>query len=409
MIRYILSVFLLFMIISCSTVEKNRPAAFSESQKPVVLPSGIKSVFPFPLLPVLRKSTKTVKDDIPEVFIFHRVAAGGNSLLPSFLPFPKLPEQKTAVVSPVERNSVRTEKSITTISPVPPVVHTEKVPSRKSQAAASAVSPAVTAVIPEKDVTVYRKDKIVLPLKNTGWIYMGSSPSEGISFTDKITSGNNDVFYFTAEKYGDFILSFQQQRISRTKNPEEKIHLSIREKKNNKKDHPPAVNKPIKKDAAESLDALIKEGKYKKAYDSFNRHEVLLKILEKGVSKRDIPSLAFYYNEIFKTNNSFDSLLNDDVMLARSIDAGKIFIKKGFIVQGVHLLEKCLPFNRGRSGNDALLFILGTVYQNENAVRNEKKAAFYYKELLDEYPASIYWDNAHKAYMFLKRRYIDVR
>ncbi len=387
MIRYTGFFVILVIIISCTSIDKPKLVTFLEPETPSFEKSIDKAAY-LPEIPVISQpENKIPVSEKPSAVIWRDAAPKKNKYFYKNVPLPEIPAALHLPVSAAPRVSL---------------------PAPKQSAAVVQAHPAAVLLLPDKDVTVYNRDKIVLPLPGTGWIFMGSVPSEGIVFEDKITPRTNDVFYFTAQSYGEFVLTFEKQRISVSKNEKQRILLHLKEKKDTGVLEPAAASKHEVIPVEKTLEELVKSGEYQKALLSYKRHDVLMGILKEGVNSGKLSALIFFYNKIFEdTGENID--FNDEKFLELSIDAAKILIKQGLVKQGAQLIERCLSFNNGKSGNDALLFILGTVYQNESSVRDEKKAVYYYRKLLDEYPASIYWDTAQKEYMFLKRRYIDVR
>ncbi len=388
MIKYGGLFFFTFAIFSCSTVDTASPVLFPGAGTAVVtsetLPENAGTVFPIPEI-------IAVNEEKPAVIVWYDglpVTSPYDTNVPvPVIPPVQAPQHPVAVEKPAVQKPAVQKPAVPRAAPV---VRSSK------------------RILPEKIVTLYKRGKVSLPLRGTGWIFMGSVPSEGIAFEDKITHGTNDTFYFDAAAYGDFVLAFEQQHMSDSEILKQNIVLHLRDKKDEPLPSISAATETGDELPAQSLKELVRTGHYKKALETYEEHDVLLELLQEGVEKRNTSALVFFYNRVAGDKDAA-AFFVDSRFLDLSVKAGKIFIKRGFTKEGVHLLEICLPFYEGKSDYDALLFILGTVYQSEKVVRNEKKAVFYYKKLLDNFPASIYWDTAHKEYMFLMRRYIDVR
>ncbi len=384
MIKYAGLFFIIFMGFSCATFDRPRSVTYPEPDAGIVsVQKSIHKKEPLPRIPPIVHPVKQHPEK-PAVFIWLDAVSDKSRISGFNVPLPQVPKEVSLPVANIH---------------VPPRVSSPVTKHRVSVAASS---------LPDKNITLYKRDKVVLTLAGAGWIFMGSIPQQGIVFQDKITSNNNDVFYFTAQTYSDFVLTFEKQRIAASKNEKQRILLHLKEKKDTTASTSSPVSKSEVKSAVKTLDELLKTGEYEQALQTYNKHDVLMNLLKEGVNSGKLSALIFFYNKL-SGNSGLTAFLNDEKFLDLSIDAGKILVKHGLVKQGARLIEWCLPYNKEKSGNDALLFILGSVYQNDSSIRDEKRAVIYYKNLLDEYPASIYWDRAHKEYMFLKRRYIDVR
>ncbi len=412
-----------FLIFSCATRNAVKPLPFVLSEKK---PPGseVKQNKKIPL-PHVREGVKkqaTTKTEIPGIIIVY----DGNPIreivhIPG-IPLPALPPIKPVIISapPLSMQKIA-EPGIPPLLAAEPVhkeepekenTHTGKpsknLLSRKNTSDRGIVSSKSSDSI-KKELTFYHKGKVTVPLNGTGWIVTKVHPGKGIEFDDKLISDNNDIFYFSVSLYGDFTITFQKQDNAGSSDKEMILLLHCKEKKDKR-----GVEGAIGEGKAavvhvKSLDEYIDSGNYKKALEVYPKPDVLRTLLIKGINTRTVGPLIPFYNEVYKNAEPLKFVFREKDFIPLVIDAGKLFISKKFIKQGVHLLETCFSGAGENYTMDSVLFILGNVYQNEKVIRNEKKAVFYYKKLVDEYPASVYWDEAHKEYMFLKRRYIDIR
>jgi len=412
-----------FLIFSCATSNGVKPLSFVVSEKKTSVPT-VKKDKKIPL-PHVREDVKkqvTTKTEIPGIFIIQ----SGNPLREIFhisgIPFPALPPPEPVIIfapplsiqkivepgipplltgEPVHKEKLEKENSHT-VQPSKNLFSSENTSDRGIASSKSSDSI-------KKELTFYHKGKVTVHLDGTGWIVTNINPGKGIEFADKLILDNNDIFYFSVSLYGDFTITFQKQNNTESPDKELSLLLHCKEKKD-KKGAPGAIGegKAALVDV-KSLDEYIDSGNYKKAFEVYPKQNVLRILLIKGINTSTVGPLIPFYNEVYKKAEPLKFVFRDKDFIPLVIDAGKLFISKKFIKQGAHILETCLSVAGENYTMDSVLFILGNVYQNEKAIRNEKKAVFYYKKLVDEYPASVYWDEAHREYMFLKRRYIDIR
>ncbi|MCR4734256.1 MAG: tetratricopeptide repeat protein [Treponema sp.] len=73
--------------------------------------------------------------------------------------------------------------------------------------------------------------------------------------------------------------------------------------------------------------------------------------------------------------------------------------------------DKCLSvfFEYASSRRDEALYLQGQIYESDSPVKDIKKAVSTYKNLIQNYPASLYWDKANKRIIYLNRFYFEAR
>ncbi len=394
------------ILFSCTTIEEPESYTLPEPDiKDNNLEKENRSERVIPSLPV--KEILPVKKEEPEVILMPGTSPLRKHPVLSEYPLPELPSNEISVpeVSPDE--PVKNNHRIPLLPPVRNSYHDRGTPAAEKNVEKKAVSPETT----ENSIVVYNKEKAVVTLQGTGWIFLGGMPAGEIFFTDKVIRRDSVEFYFRALHLGDFTLKFQQQNSLTGGFSRQSILLSIKkpvEKNNN--NGITIDNSPAKKEQLPiSLDQIIKDGKYDEAFKYFDEHEILLKLLTDGVKKNDAAELEYFYDKVFKKKEPASEVIIPGDFFPQILSAGMILLQNGYVQKGVKLLEASLLMDNEPEGEDSLLFTLGDLYQNKTSIRDERKAAYFYKKLVDNYPASIYWDAARKEYMFIKRRYIDVR
>lgn len=66
-------------------------------------------------------------------------------------------------------------------------------------------------------------------------------------------------------------------------------------------------------------------------------------------------------------------------------------------------------FEYASTRRDEALYLQGQIYESESSVKDIKKAVETYKNLIQNYPASPYWDKANKRIIYLNRFYFEAR
>jgi hypothetical protein len=58
---------------------------------------------------------------------------------------------------------------------------------------------------------------------------------------------------------------------------------------------------------------------------------------------------------------------------------------------------------------DRLLLFLGRLYDLESPLRDEKAALDYYTRLVEQYPGSLYWEEANRRARYIRRHFFQIR
>jgi len=66
-------------------------------------------------------------------------------------------------------------------------------------------------------------------------------------------------------------------------------------------------------------------------------------------------------------------------------------------------------FEYASNKRDQALFLQGKIYEADSELKNIKKAIDSYKTLINNYPASIYWDDSNKRIIYLTKFYLEGR
>nr|MCR4952541.1 tetratricopeptide repeat protein [Treponema sp.] len=121
------------------------------------------------------------------------------------------------------------------------------------------------------------------------------------------------------------------------------------------------------------------------------------------------------------------SYSDDDIEFLEDVDEEEEYEEKSAPVENTEeLLEQakslfnekkyteantCLSvfFEYASTRRDEALYLQGQIYESESSVKDIKKAVETYKNLIQNYPASPYWDKANKRIIYLNRFYFEAR
>ncbi len=238
--------------------------------------------------------------------------------------------------------------------------------------------PAVT----EQEIKVLVSDKLKITLPGNGWIYLPDKENSTLNYSGRQFSDENTVYSFKPEEEGEFVLNFQFQDLIKNIYTKEKVHLIV--------------------------------------YSKLSESDSKVAPMDISVEKPEIP-LPADLNALLKdylSTKNVEGLFNMVPDLVRSTDpevrsllpeTAEFLYNSSRFVPSALILETLVMDKNYTASKDRFLYLLGKTYEADSPIRNELIAADYYKQLLDTYSASIYWDESRDRYRFLKRRYIDIR
>ncbi len=189
---------------------------------------------------------------------------------------------------------------------------------------------------------------IVVILDNPGWIYIGTKDSDNkIELLSRAIGDNKTVFSFKAVSGNLFILMFQLQNSDGS----EKMAEVTLEKLETLPEPVNIVSKNgnIVSDEAEKADP-----------------EQLLAEAENMMVKEDFSGAAVLLEEIIAGNRTFDRM-------------------------------------------DKIYYLLGQCYERKAENRDPVKSAEYYMKIVDQFPFSIYYDEALIREKYLQKYFIDIK
>ncbi len=418
-LKVILPFFLL--AVSCSTYKVSKTPETPDVCDGFMFPeSGVVSTeipdyeYDLPVIPESRNMelSRSAVSLFPDIYVWKYpvpvpYAGTGKELL---LELPVLPERSRVHVPGHAVSEVISVAGRTAVSQASPL-------SRKMSVAEKPVENDVQRPVSRKQVEyetvvspIGENSIVTVSLNGTGWLFLGAEGSSaGISFSSRLNRQGVTEFHFKVGSPGTFKLKFQHQDPLSGRIAVRGIQLKAEEMPSETPPLDQEKNASEAPEKEESLESLIDGGRYGEAYGMYDHVEVLSEVLRRGVEDKDIKALEFFHDKVVSGDGSYSLFFTGGRYINMTVNAGKLLVKKGCAAEGVSLLEKIVSEAHDLKKMDEILYILGYSFQNTGSIRDERKAAGYYKRLIDEYPASIYWDSAKREYLVIKRMYIDVR
>lgn len=240
-------------------------------------------------------------------------------------------------------------------------------------------------VINERDMNAYSLTKFNISLKGKGWIYLPDKENRDIEYYGRNFTNEDTLYTFIPKVEGTYFLRFQYQDLINNIYKIEKINLIVvKEAREIIVDKTESSGIIPEKEALETVAAVVPESSIETMFREGN---------SQGLSER-VPVL----------------LKNLDPSVIKILpDIANLLYESEYYISAASILENLVEDNLFVYLTDYFLYLLGNIYEKDSQIRNEKISAGYYKTLIDNYPASLYWEDSQKRYRFLKRRYIDIR
>jgi tetratricopeptide (TPR) repeat protein len=303
-------------------------------------------------------------------------------------------------------------------------------------------------------------DTLGVTLDGRGWIFTGmaeGNSTRDLSFVSRSNTPQYTDFIFQAEGFGSYILNFQKQDfasgsfetkriavhivdseefariVSGMKRGESGTSPGFRESRDSEeylKERRDAARRLLRlgrreealeiyldldrPDEPEILDTIAELafdiGRYETAREAWSenlsteggfRERALIGLTDIALRTGDIESLDEYAQELLGMTGAAT-----EEQLYRT---GLFYADRGRYGSAITFFEAYLE--RYYSGRDAgsVYYLLGTVYEKNTEYRDIKRARYCYRAVVNDYPTSIYWDQAQERLRYLDRHFFSVR
>ena len=309
----------------------------------------------------------------------------------------------------------------------------------------AAAGPEEDAEWKRKHVYAVPEDVIAVSMGGTGWIYLGErEKKKGITFKARKNSSRATEFVFRTQKLGEYHLQFQQQdlftgeerwqevRVSVVK--EERFAEILSAKQSGEEEDPEIMDASPK--GYILADTYYKEGRKKEALAEYLRNyaegdpRINERIAHLSFEQEKYEQAELYWRKnlyedgiyrekavagIIRTAVRLDDVKVFEKMLPELfaidtiptyeplLEGARFQIEKGNTASAANILETFLTRYYDHEKADWAYFSLGNLHEKAGAFRDFKKAKYYYRVVLNDFPASSYWDRAEE-----RIRYIDM-
>ena len=281
-------------------------------------------------------------------------------------------------------------------------------------------------IIPSRKVTLKRMEYLDISYPGRGWIYMGiTDGSKDLSYFGRKLGTSDTNFTFQAKNEGTKILHFTKNDALKNEYIEDYIEVEILSEKGSNKTHIKAPE--FKMQSKKQQNEISKEENTEfsdETVENFQKNDKNPASPENNSSEITEPQTDF--EEKTKTFSEKKSEEKEN-LISNSNDAAKLNLieeKEDFdpktLLKEAKLLynEKEYSFalekiekilEKSDIGKDEALYLQGQCYEAKSEIQNIKKALNSYSLLVENFPASRYWDNANKRIIYLKRFYLEAR
>lgn len=281
-------------------------------------------------------------------------------------------------------------------------------------------------IIPSRKVTLKRMEYLDISYPGRGWIYMGiTDGSKDLSYFGRKLGTSDTNFTFQAKIEGTKILHFTKNDTLQNEYIEDYIEVEILSEKGSNKTHIKAPE--FKMQSKKQQNEISKEENTEfsdETVENVQKNDKNPASPENNSSEITEPQTDFEEKtKTFTEKKSEDK----ESLISNSNDAAKLNLieeKEDFdpktLLKEAKLLynEKEYSFalekiekilEKSDIGKDEALYLQGQCYEAKSEIQNIKKALNSYSLLVENFPASRYWDNANKRIIYLKRFYLEAR
>lgn len=279
-------------------------------------------------------------------------------------------------------------------------------------------------IVPSRSVILKKQEYVDISYPGKGWIYMGiTDGSKDLSYFGRKLGTQDTNFTLQAKNEGTKILHFTKNDPLTSEYIDDYIEVKILAEKGSNKTHIQAPQ--FKMQPTEKSQQIINENNSQNknilSYENSNQNEASnsktseLTVLDENQSdKKDNNSTqvqTVLSEETLKTNEpaqisskNAENENSDPKILLQ--EAQILYNEKEYALA----LEKINDFLLKSAANaDEALFLQGQCYEAKSAVQDIKAAINSYTTLIDNYPASKFWDKSNKRIIYLKRFYLEAR
>lgn len=252
-----------------------------------------------------------------------------------------------------------------------------------------------TSPIAEVTSEITEGDQILVELPGRGWIFLGAP---NVEFIEKTNTQDGEAFRLKiGEGEGTYRLAFQRQNFSTGETEEGEVVVEAVEDDGEES----TTSDDSSEETAQSTELELQDGDGEQHSGS---NEIT-------VNENDIEN----ENQQSGTDSDFIARLDEAVKDGDTENitntANQILENNGQnLPAAMELLENyVLGFSGDEAWRAAVLMMLARMYENEEQVRDMKKALSLYETVITDFPLSSYIEQAERRKRYINRHFIEIR
>ncbi len=285
-------------------------------------------------------------------------------------------------------------------------------------------------IVPSRKVSIKINQTLEIMYPGSGWIYMGSTDNlNDFTFLGKKLGTQNTKFTFRAKEEGNKILHFYKFDKLTDKYIDDYIEVEISAQKDSEKAtvKAPEYKQPvIKKEKAVEAEMASAQSsapaQVKTPAATSTQAQTSAPVSTPVSTPAQVPVASNTNTSIPAAKSSPAPAKNDDAKTSsqqalstaeENLDTEKLLSEAEELYNNKSYKEALNKlsnfFEYASNKRDQALFLQGKIYEADSELKNIKKAIDSYKTLINNYPASIYWDDSNKRIIYLTKFYLEGR
>lgn len=287
-------------------------------------------------------------------------------------------------------------------------------------------------IIPSRKVTLNRGETLEIVYPGSGWIYIGSLAEYNNLKSRGRRLGQADTKYtLLASEEGTQIHHFYKIDNLTGEYIDDYIEVEVLAKKGNSKTIvkapeysqivPKKPESPAKSSISKKLEEIENQNQVEndistsmsQSQDFYENHTISIEEVENSndIEEKNQPYVYTEDNdlEVIDISEEYDTS-SDGIIFIDSQEilenAKEAFKNKNYEEAFNHINDY---LNQTTDKIDEALYLLGQILEADSAIKNIKEAVNSYKNIIENFPTSNFWEKAKKRLIYLKRFYLEAR
>ena len=241
---------------------------------------------------------------------------------------------------------------------------------------------------PTRSMIMNNNQKLLVVFPGTGWIFLGDEyDSNTLIFDKRNIYDDSTEFVFRSSESGEALLHFYKQDLLTNEPINDYLLVTI----NPKKGKFETIEAP-----EYTFGTFVEEDAFMDEYYEEEYYDY-------GIIE-DEPEVMFFTDEEY-------FFPDEAVSVEEIMDLAEAFYEDKMYIEALDQLDYYFTVTDGTADEytDYALFMKGQILEQNSACKNIKESLNAYKELVNNYPDSAYWNNAQDRVVYLERFYFSVR